>query len=72
MNKQMELLNLYLTSREERLNADEVLTVKLKDGMLTIYKELDPTSGEKKTITLVEEFDDSLDISVSDLISHQL
>ncbi len=72
MNEKIEQLDRYLLSRKERLEADEVLTVKLKDGMLTIYKELDPTSGEKKTITLVEEFDDSLDISVSDLISHQL
>ncbi len=72
MNKQMELLNLHLISREERLDAGEVLTVKLIDGMLTTYKEVDPESGKKKTVTLVEEFDDSLDIAIGDLLLPQL
>ena len=71
MNEKLELLDRYLLSRENRLEAGDVLTVKLVDGMLTIYQEKDPETG-KKVVTLVEKFDDQLDIAVEDLLLHQL
>jgi hypothetical protein len=72
MSKKLEMLHRYLMSREDRLEAGEILTVKLEDGMLTVYKEMDPETEEKKTVTLVETFDDQLDMSVNDLIHHPL
>ena len=72
MNEKLELLDRYLTSREDRLEAGEVLTVKLEDGMLTAYKEVDPETQKKKIVTLIEEFDDQLDLKVADLLLNQL
>lgn len=72
MNEKMELLDRYLASRDDRLAAGDVLTVRLEDGMLTAYKELDPETGKKKVITLIEEFDDQLDIAIGDLLLIQL
>ena len=72
MTEKMELLDRYLASREDRLDAGEVLTVKLVDGMLTAYKEENPETEEKKVITLIEKFDDQLDLAVDDLLLHQL
>lgn len=40
--------------------------------MLTAYKEMDPETGKKKVITLIEEFDDQLDIAIGDLLLIQL
>ena len=71
MNEKLELLDRYLLSREERLEAGDVLTVKLVDGLLTVYKEEDLETGKKKRITLVEEFDDHLDFEVQDLLVNQ-
>lgn len=70
MRKKIELFDRYLMSRNDRLEAGAVLTVKLEDGMMTIYKEWNPKTAEKKTVTLVEKFDDQLDLAVSDLIYH--
>lgn len=70
MRKKIELFDRYLMSRNDRLEAGAVLTVKLEDGMITIYKEWNPKTAEKKTVTLVEKFDDQLDLAVSDLIYH--
>jgi len=72
MTNKIEMLHRYLIARKNRLEAGEILTVKLKDGMLTIYKEMDPKTEEEKTMTLVETFDDQLDISVDDLIHYPL
>ena len=72
MNEKLELLDRYLLSRENRLDAGDVLTVKLVDGMLTVYKEEDLESGEKKQVTLIEKFDDQLDITIEDLLVNQL
>ncbi|MGL3067121.1 MULTISPECIES: hypothetical protein [Planococcus] len=72
MNGKMEQLDRYLLSREDRLEAGEVLTVKLVDGMLTAYKEEDPETKKKKIVTLIETFDDQLDIAVGDLLQNQL
>lgn len=71
MTEKLELLDRYLRSREERLEAGDVLTVKLLDGLLTVYKEEDSETGKKKRITLVEEFDDHLDFEVQDLLVNQ-
>ena len=60
-----------MLSREDRLEAGDVLTVKLLDGLLTVYKEEDSETGKKKRITLVEEFDDHLDFEVQDLLVNQ-
>lgn len=68
MNEKVALLDRYLLSRDERLESGEVLTVKLNDGLLTAFKEEDPETKEKRTVTLVEKFDDQLDLSVEDLI----
>lgn len=68
MNEKVALLDRYLLSRDERLEAGEVLTVKLNDGLLTAFKEEDPETKEKRTVTLVEKFDGQLDLSVEDLI----
>ena len=68
MNEKMELLDRYLLSREDRLEAGDVLTVKLVDGILTVYKGEDAETGKKKRITLVEEFDDYLDFEIQDLL----
>lgn len=68
MNQKVALLDRYLISRNERLEFGEVLTVKLKNGLLTAFKEEDPETKEKRTVTLVERFDDQLDLSVEDLI----
>ena len=67
MTEKMELLDRYLLSREDRLEAGDVLTVKLTDGMLTVYKEEKPEGG-KKVVTLIEQFDDQLDLAVHDLL----
>lgn len=72
MNGKMEQLDRYLLSREDRLEAGEVLTVKLVDGMLTAYKEEDPETKKKKIVNLIETFDDQLDIAVGDLLQNQL
>ena len=72
MNEKIEQLDRYLQSREDRLEAGEVLTVKLIDGMLTAYKEEDPETKKKKIVTLVETFNDQLDIAVGDLLQNQL
>lgn len=72
MNEKLELLDRYLLTRENRLNAGDVLTVKLVDGMLTVYKEEDLESEKKKHVTLVEKFDDQLDITIGDLLVNQL
>ncbi|WP_298830078.1 hypothetical protein [uncultured Planococcus sp.] len=72
MNEKLELLDRYLLSCENRLDAGDVLTVKLIDGMLTVYKEEDLESGEKKQVTLIEKFDDQLDITIEDLLVNQL
>lgn len=68
MNEKVALLDRYLLSRDERLELGEVLTVKLNDGLLTAFKEEDPETKEKRTVTLVEKFDDQLDLSVEDLM----
>lgn len=68
MNEKVALLDRYLLSRDERLESGEVLTVKLNDGLLTAFKEEDAETKEKRTVTLVEKFDDHLDLSVADLI----
>ena len=67
MNEKLELLDRYLLSRENLLEAGDILTVKLVDGLLTVYKEEDPDVG-KKVVTLIEEFDDHLDLAVHDLL----
>lgn len=72
MNEKLELLDRYLLTRENRLNAGDVLTVKLVDGMLTVYKEEDLESGQKRHVTLVEKFDDQLDMTIEDLLVNQL
>ncbi|ANU28580.1 hypothetical protein [Planococcus versutus] len=72
MNVKLEQLDRYLLTRENRLNAGDVLTVKLIDGMLTVYKEKDLESGKKKHVTLVEKFDDQLDMTIKDLLVNQL
>jgi len=72
MTNKIEMLHRYLIARKNRLEAGEILTVQLKDGMLTIYKEMDPKTEEEKTMTLVETFDDQLDMSVDDLIHYPL
>ena len=72
MNEKIEQLDRYLLLREDRLEAGEVLTVKLVDGMLTAYKEEDPETKKKKIVTLVETFDDQLDIAAGDLLQNQL
>lgn len=71
MNEKLELLDRYLLSREDRLEAGDVLTVQLVDGLLTVYKEEDPDVG-KKVVTLIEEFDDHLDLAVYDLLENPL
>ncbi|WP_223643435.1 hypothetical protein [Planococcus sp. 4-30] len=71
MTEKLELLDRYLLSREDRLEAGDVLTVKLLNGLLTVYKEEDLETGKKKQITLVEEFDDHLDFEVQDLLVNQ-
>lgn len=68
MNEKVALLDRYLLSRNERLESGEVLTVKLNDGLLTAFKEEVPETKEKRTVTLVEKFDDQLDLSVEDLV----
>ena len=68
MNEKIEQLDRYLLSREDRLDAGEVLTVKLTDGILTVYKEENP-DGKKKIVTLIEQFDDQLDLAVHDLLA---
>lgn len=68
MNEKIEQLDRYLLSREDRLEAGEVLTVKLTDGMLTVYKEENPEGG-KKVVTLIEQFDDQLNLAVHDLLA---
>ena len=68
MNEKIEQLDRYLLSREDRLEAGDILTVKLTDGMLSVYKEENP-DGEKKVVTLIEQFDDQLDLAVHDLLA---
>lgn len=72
MNVKLEQLDRYLLTRENRLNAGDVLTVKLIDGMLTVYTEEDLESGKKKHMTLVEKFDDQLDMTIEDLLVNQV
>lgn len=72
MNVKLEQLDRYLLTRENRLNAGDVLTVKLIDGMLTVYKEEDLENGKKRHVTLVEKFDDQLDMTIEDLLVNQV
>lgn len=57
-------------SNQYRLVQGERLKILLKDGYLTIYNEIDESTKETKTITLINEFDFSLNLSVSDLIQN--
>lgn len=68
MNEKVALLDRYLLSRDRRLESGEVLTVKLNDGFLTVFKNKNPQTKEKRTVTLIEKFDDRLDLSIEDLI----
>lgn len=71
MNEKIAMLDRYLISQNSRLESGEILSVKLKDGVLTIFKELDEETGEKKTVTLIEEFDAKLDLTIDDLIPNK-
>ncbi|MCZ2260786.1 hypothetical protein [Sporosarcina sp. G11-34] len=71
MNEKIAMLDRYLISQNSRLESGEILSVKLKDGVLTIFKELDEETGKKKTVTLIEEFDAKLDLTIDDLIPNK-
>lgn len=71
MNEKIAMLDRYLISQNSRLESGEILSVKLKDGVLTIFKEVDEETGKKKTVTLIEEFDAKLDLTIDDLISNK-
>lgn len=71
MNEKIAMLDRYLISQNSRLESGEILSVKLNDGVLTIFKELDEETGKKKTVTLIEEFDAKLDLTIDDLIPNK-
>lgn len=68
MNEKVGLLDRYLLTNKKRLKSGEVLTVKLNDGVLTIYNEQNEKTGDEKTVTFIDRFDEQLDLAIGDLI----
>lgn len=62
------LLDRYIISQQSRLEDGVALLVQIEGGLLKIFNEKD-NHGNKRTVTLLEEFDAKLDISVSDLLT---
>lgn len=62
------LLDRYIISQQSRLDDGAVLLVQIDGGILKIFNERDP-QGNNRTVSLLEEFDAKLDISINDLLT---
>lgn len=62
------LLDRYIISQQSRLEDGAVLLVQIDGGILKIFNERDP-QGNNRTVSLLEEFDAKLDISINDLLT---
>lgn len=70
MNEKIMTFSRIIKSNEQRLKNGEVLSVLLADGFLTIYNEQND-KGNNRIVTLVDQFDYHIDLSVNELASHQ-
>lgn len=68
IKEKIALLDRYIISQQSRLDDGVALLVQIEGGLLKIFNEKD-NQGNKRTVTLLEEFDAKLDISVSDLLT---
>lgn len=62
------LLDRYIISQQSRLDDGAVLLVQIDGGILKIFNERD-SQGNNRTVSLLEEFDAKLDISITDLLT---
>lgn len=65
--EKIAMFDRFLISQKKRLETGETLKVQIENGYLTIFNELDEETKESKTITLFEEFDAKLNLSIEDL-----
>lgn len=68
IEEKIAVLDRYIISQKSRLENGEVLMVQIDGGVLRIFNERDP-NGDNRTVSLLEEFDAKLDISISDLLT---
>ncbi|MGM9988808.1 MAG: hypothetical protein ACI35O_16500 [Bacillaceae bacterium] len=66
-NKKLHHFMRILELNKHRLNQGAVINVRLKDGFLTIFNEIDEVTKESKTITLIDEFDYNVNLTIADL-----
>ena len=68
IEEKIAMLDRYIISQKSRLDNGEVLLVQINGGLLKIFNEKDQ-EGNNKTVSLLEEFDAKLDISITDLLT---
>lgn len=68
LKEKMALLDRYIISQQSHLEQGVVLLVGIEGGFLKIFNEKD-LGGNNRTVSIIEEFNAKLDISINDLIT---